>query len=76
MIIVHPPDIAQEARRVGPTLNGDIEEVAVWNLDGFGAEMPPPAEPPKAGPPTWLVLLSALIPVTLLLGYVAKKARE
>lgn len=35
---------------------------------------PPPPSP--SGIPPWLVLLSALIPVTLLLGYVAKKARE
>jgi len=50
-----------------------VEEIAVWNLDGL-ADAPPPPEKPAI--PAWLVVLSAVVPVTLLLAWAAKKARE
>jgi len=43
-----------------------IEEIAVWNLNGISAA-------PDMVVPPWLLLLSAAVPVTLVVALIAKK---
>ena len=45
----------------------NVQEIAVWNLDGA---------PPEPRIPTWLVVLSAIVPVTLLLSWAAQRSRR